>query len=180
MRFLIDFVNLLLLFWCPADMAPGGGACVDRYEAPNVEGEAPMVMVSAVDAQLWCELRGKRLCREREWDFACFEAAVEEPCNNDKMWKPWDRKTANSPTEVARLWQGSPSGAYKGCRTPSGIFDLRGNVEEWVVSSEGRDWPFTLKGGWWAKTTPCYKSNDAHEPAFKFYQVGFRCCLTPW
>jgi sulfatase modifying factor 1 len=175
---LIQLIQVFLVFWCPADMAPAGLACVDRYEAPNIEGAKPMVMQSALDAIAWCEARGKRLCSEREWDLACFESG--STCNNDKMWKPWDRKTANSASEVARLWQGTPSGAYKGCRTPWGVYDLKGNVEEWAVSSEGRDWPYTLKGGWWAKTTACYKSNDAHEPEFRFYETGFRCCLTPW
>ncbi len=160
---------------CPEDMAEAWLSCMDRYEAPNVEGGRPMVMQSALDAQEWCGERGKRLCTEWEWDWACSESGG--PCNNDKRWMEWDRKTANSKSEVARLWQGSASGAYRECRTPSGIFDLRGNVEEWVVAYEDRDWPYTLKGGWWAKVTPCHRSNDAHEPSFKFYETSFRCCL---
>lgn len=175
---------VVLLLWlldtygpsCPADMAPSGFACVDRYEAPNVEGQRPMVMQSAADGVKWCEARGKRLCTENEWQWACW--ASSGPCNNDKRWLPWDRETANSAKEVARLWQGSVSGAYPQCRTASGIFDLQGNVEEWTVSAEGRDWPYTLKGGWWAKVTACHKSNDAHEPQFRFYETGFRCCTS--
>jgi len=165
----------LLTPTCPEDMAPAGLTCVDRYEAPNVAGVKPLVMQSAEGAIAWCEARGKRLCHEGEWEWACYQAG--EPCNNDKQWQHWDRTTANSPREVARLWQGSPSGAYPDCRTPNGIFDLRGNVEEWTISKSDRDWPYTLKGGWWAKVTACHKTNDAHEPSFKFYQTGFRCCL---
>lgn len=160
---------------CPSDMAVAGLSCMDRYEAPNVEGNDPLVMQSALGAQAWCQARGKRLCSEWEWEWACHSAG--QPCNNDKMWVEWDRKTVGSDAEVRRLWQGSPSGAYPECRTPSGIYDLQGNVEEWVVSEPGRDWAVTLKGGWWAKITPCHKTNDAHEPGFRFYQTGFRCCL---
>lgn len=182
--------QLLLLFvWlldllapsCPPDMAVAGLTCVDRYEAPNIEGVNPMVMQSAEDAVAWCEAKGKRLCTETEWEWACY--AAYEPCNNDKRWMEWDRKTVDSASEVERLWQGSASGDYPECRTPSGIYDLRGNVEEWVISKKAgphtkrRDWPFTLKGGWWAKITPCHKTNDAHESTFRFYQTGFRCCL---
>jgi len=182
--------QLLLLFvWlldllapsCPPDMAVAGLTCVDRYEAPNIEGANPLVMQSAEDAVAWCEAKGKRLCTETEWEWACY--AAYEPCNNDKRWMEWDRKTVDSASEIKRLWQGSASGDYPECRTPSGIYDLRGNVEEWVISKKAgphtkrRDWPFTLKGGWWAKITPCHKTNDAHESTFRFYQTGFRCCL---
>ena len=162
-------------------MAINGSTCIDRYEAPNLAGARPMVMQSAVSAVKWCEARGKRLCAEDEWETAC--RASSEPCNNNKRWLPWDKETANSAKEVERLWQGSLSGAYAECRTPNGVFDLRGNVEEWVVSkpkgpyTKARDWPYTLKGGWWAKVTPCHKTNDAHDPEFRFYQTGFRCCL---
>jgi sulfatase modifying factor 1 len=173
---------ILLLSWllellapeCPPDMGAIGFVCMDRYEAPNIEGANPMVMQSAVDAIVWCGARGKRLCTEWEWEWACYQTG--EPCRNDQQWMEWDRKMVSSPSEVERLWQGAPSGSYPECRTPSGIYDLRGNVEEWVVSP-GRDWPYGLKGGWWAKVTPCHRINDAHEPEFRFYETGFRCCL---
>lgn len=165
---------------CPADMAPAGWTCVDRYEAPNIEGALPMAMQSAEDGVKWCRERGKRLCTETEWETAC--RASSGPCNNDKQWRPWNRKTVDQPSEIARLWQGVASGLYPECRTPSGIFDLRGNVEEWVVSKpagprvKARDWPYALKGGWWSKITACHKVNDTHEPSFRFYETGFRCC----
>lgn len=178
-RTLHQIVQLILLFWCPADMAPAGLACMDRYEAPNVEGADPTVVVSAVEARAWCADRGKRLCTEDEWDLACLESTTDR-CNNDKRWRPWDRRTVNTPAEVARIWQGTPSGSMPECRTPWGVHDLTGNVEEWVEAHEGRDWPVTLKGGWWAKRTACLKSNDAHPPSYRLYQTGFRCCKTPW
>ena len=39
---------------CPADMALADGFCIDLYEAPNLPGERPLVMESAVSAQQWC------------------------------------------------------------------------------------------------------------------------------
>lgn len=173
-----------LLFWflsvyappCPYDTAPIGTSCIDLHEAPNIFGAKPMVMQSALDGETWCMFSGKRLCTEREWESACKES--NEPCNNDKIWKPWSRITANSDKEVQRLWQGTVSGAYPQCRTATGVYDLQGNVEEWVLSSKGRAWPYTLKGGWWAKRTACHRSNDFHEPTFRFYQTGFRCCVS--
>jgi sulfatase modifying factor 1 len=143
---------------------------MDKYEAPNIEGALPMVMQSAIDAQIWCKERGRRLCTEDEWDIACGLSGG--PCNNDKQWIPWSKNWRYN-----KLWQGSKSGSYVLCRTPNGVYDLMGNVEEWVVSRKGRDWPYTLKGGFWAHAvSSCRKSNDFHEPTFRFYETGFRCC----
>lgn len=176
----------LLATWvqiaCPSDMVPVGTFCVDIYEAPNIEGQPPMVMQSALDGQKWCQARGKRLCTEGEWERAC--AGTEGPCNNVKQWLPWDpdmfEPKANPWPEVKRLWQGGLAGAYPKCRSNAGAYDMRGSVEEWVVSRRGRDWPYTMKGGFWSKNTSCRGSNDAHEPTFRFYETGFRCCLTPY
>ena len=49
-------------------MARVYGFCVDRYEAPNVAGEFPLVMENAYTAEAWCQRRGKRLCGEDEWE----------------------------------------------------------------------------------------------------------------
>ena len=179
---------------CPPDMARVGGFCIDRYEAPNVEGALPLVMQSLVDAEAWCEERGKRVCRESEWEAACHSrdkrtySRGNDPsdltsCNNGHRWIPFDidrfAKPKTQAAEVARLFRASPSGSFPDCRTPEGVFDLDGNVEEWVIAERpGHPWRGTLKGGFWAKPFPtCNASNDVHEPTFRFYETGFRCCL---
>ena len=79
-----------------------------------------------------------------------------------------------------RLWQGAPSGAFDSCVSPFGIYDMMGNVEEWVTSRKHRKHPGALMGGFWAKPwTGCRGTNDAHEPTFTFYETGFRCCSEP-
>lgn len=160
---------------CSVDMVNVVYFCIDKFEAPNMDGEFPMVMQSAIGGQAWCNERGKRLCTEDEWETACRLSNINE-CNNDKTWIPWSFSTSNPWPEVKRLWQGSRAGGYGSCRTFTGIHDLIGNVEEWTVSRKGRDWPFTLKGGFWAKKSSCSASNDAHEPTFMFYESGVRCC----
>jgi formylglycine-generating enzyme required for sulfatase activity len=61
-----------------------------------------------------------------------------------------------------------------------GVFDMMGNVEEWVTTRKGRRFPGALMGGFWAKPwTGCRGTNDAHEPGFVFYETGFRCCAEP-
>lgn len=170
--------------------------CMDAYEAPNAQGAKPLVMQSSHDAAAWCAARGKRMCNEIEFESACEGpelrpwpygwAADGEACNSHKPWRPFSAETLYKggeamENELAKLWQGEPSGSRARCATREGIHDLVGNVEEWVTSRPSRTWvPVTLIGGFWSKPwTGCRGANDAHEPAFRFYETGFRCCKAP-
>lgn len=184
---------------CPPDMALAAGFCIDRWEAPNQPGEKPLVMQSAVHAEQWCAKNGKRLCTEHEWDIACEGPAqttypygdthVAGRCNDDKSWKPvnestlatWPSPAAQS--EVDKLWQGSPSGAHAECVSGYGVFDMTGNVEEWVIRTKPHvnSYPHVLKGCYWAgcfggSKPACQSTNPAHADGFMFYETGFRCC----
>jgi len=169
--------------------------CMDMYEAPNVRGAKPYVMRTFHQATAWCQERGKRLCSEQEFETAC-EGAQQLPyfygwqvdgsiCNTRKPWLAFDASALDGGGDRAnkesdRLWQGATSGEFERCRTPDGISDLLGNVEEWVVSRKGRRYPGALMGGFWAKPwVGCRGTNDAHQPSFAFYEVGWRCCADP-
>jgi formylglycine-generating enzyme required for sulfatase activity len=173
----------------------GVAVCMDQFEAPNQRGAKPFVMKSFNAARRWCEERGKRMCSEQEWELAC-EGAERRPlaygwkvdrsvCNSGKSWRPFDAAKLiaggeSAQQEVQRLWQGAPSGSHLACVSPFGIFDMMGNIEEWVATRKGRRWPGALMGGFWAKPwTGCRGTNDAHEPTFAFYETGFRCCADP-
>jgi len=169
--------------------------CMDQYEAPNRAGERPLVMTDFRQATKWCEQRGKRLCTEQEFETACEGPRLQpyfygfqvdaSVCNSGKPWLQFDGDALNAggdkaKKEVERLWQGAASGAFGRCRTSDGIYDLLGNVEEWVVARKGRRYPGALMGGFWAKPwTGCRGTNDAHQPGFVFYEVGWRCCGDP-
>ena len=49
--------------------------------------------------------------------------------------------------EMDRLWQGVRSGSQPGCRSPFGVYDLTGNVDEWTRSVHDGERPSILKGG---------------------------------
>ena len=66
------------------------------------------------------------------------------------------------------------------CRSGFGVFDMTGNVDEWVVSDEPprekSKWA-GLKGGAWGHVrSQCRPMTYSHEPEFTYYFVGFRCC----
>lgn len=169
--------------------------CMDQFEAPNIKGKRPLVMQSFRSAQRWCSARKKRLCTEQEWELGCegserrplaYGWAVDKTaCNSDKSWRAFDVTALKAGGEEAqreleKLWQGSPSGKYLTCVSTYGIYDMMGNVEEWVASRSSRKFPGALMGGFWAKPwTGCRGTNDAHEPTFEFYETGFRCCADP-
>jgi formylglycine-generating enzyme required for sulfatase activity len=172
-------------------------ACVDRHEWPNEAGERPVVMAKFTEAEESCKSAGKRLCTEAEWELACEGPRMQpwpygwaqdaEACNSVKTYRPYDEQklvsgdAAVRAAEVARLWQGEPSGSRPRCVSPFGVADMVGNVEEWVVTSRP-EWPYRsgLKGGFWSKAwAGCRGTNERHAPGFRFYEIGFRCCKDP-
>ncbi|MBX3225968.1 MAG: SUMF1/EgtB/PvdO family nonheme iron enzyme [Labilithrix sp.] len=167
--------------------------CIDRYEYPNKKGEFPVILVSWYEARDTCASLGKRLCKEEEWTFACEgEEALPYPsgyirdhaaCLNDRPWKQFDdsayrpRSGEKAKAELDRLWQGLPSGARPLCKSPFGVYDMAGNVDEWTRSTTATERQSTLKGGYWGPVrTRCRPATKAHDEHHIFYQQGFRCC----
>ncbi|AUX43895.1 uncharacterized protein SOCE26_053510 [Sorangium cellulosum] len=184
---------------CPPDMAHVDAYCIDRFEAPNVEGALPLVMESAVSAHAWCEERGKRLCTEDEWDAACKgpegyvypygDTHEADRCNDGKTWRAPDEAALNTwpseeaMAEVQALYQAEPSGSRPGCVSAFGVYDMTGNVEEWVVRTRYHvnEYPHILMGCYWSgcfggAKPRCGSTNPAHADGFRFYETSFRCC----
>jgi hypothetical protein len=170
--------------------------CIDRYEYPNRRGEYPLILVNFYEGGLLCGAQNKRLCSEDEWTFACEgEEAQPYPngytrdadaCVVDHTARKYDssalsfRNEKRTMRELDRLWQGEPSGHRPGCKSPFGVYDMTGNVDEWTRSTAQSGRPSILKGGYWGPVrTRCRASTRAHGEGFVFYQQGLRCCSDP-
>jgi sulfatase modifying factor 1 len=186
--------------------------CIDRYEYPDRKGAHPATMVSWYDAEATCETRGKRLCWASEWTAAC-EGPEHTPfpygwvrdhdkCNVDNFYIDPGRSGAGRgpllmysrdggvrEAELARLDQSMPSGSLESCRSGFGVYDMTGNVDEWVTSDrpprEQSKWSGLKGGGWGHVRSQCRPMTASHDPSFFYYFVGFRCCMdaqgtTPW
>jgi formylglycine-generating enzyme required for sulfatase activity len=167
--------------------------CIDRFEYPNRKGDYPLIGVTWHEAVALCDERAERLCTEDEWTFACEgEEALPYPtgyvrdpeaCVIDRPWRPVDeealskRDSASALREVDKLWQGEASGTHPRCRSPFGVDDTIGNVDEWTRSVRPSSHQSILKGGYWGPVrTRCRPSTRVHDEGFFFYQQGFRCC----
>jgi sulfatase modifying factor 1 len=166
--------------------------CIDRFEYPNRKGEYPVIYVNWYESNQICQAQGKRLCSEEEWTFACEgEEAVPYPygyerdvdaCLVDKPWRWFDPSAYGSRKEALireldRLWQGVPAGSLPKCKSPFGVYDMTGNVDEYTKSMSSTGSPAILKGGYWGPVrTRCRPTTRAHGPEHAFYQQGLRCC----
>jgi formylglycine-generating enzyme required for sulfatase activity len=72
----------------------------------------------------------------------------------------------------------TPSGAMPGCTNAYGVYDMVGNLHEWVADPDG-----TFMGGFFMDTRlngfGCEYRTVAHPFGYHDYSTGFRCCADP-
>jgi hypothetical protein len=172
--------------------------CIDTYSWPNQAGVRPEVMNNFYQAQVKCAAVGKRMCTESEWTLACEGPEMKpfpygyvrdpDKCNGDNPWDHPDmtKVAKRDPTELARLWQGVPSGTQPQCVSDYGVHDLPANNDE-VVASEtftsnwrGKYDSVHTGGPWYTGVrNQCRPKIYTHDEGFYYYYLGFRCCAEP-
>ena len=144
------------------------------------------------DAQSLCKSVGKRVCWDNEWITACkgknnakypwgntvpmyipgeFDSHLA--CNFGKKYIGVDEKKIymRDKHEMARLDMREPSGSRQECKSATGIFDMTGNVEEWVRCKGKTGW--CLAGRYWSELRECTRVVQDHAPKWHYYQTGF-------
>lgn len=198
------------------NLAPSGyaglyfDAARGRYAVRPGKEEHPVVNVYWLGAARYCEWAGLRLPTEAEWEFAARGAALrafpwghkKPSCDDTVIGFDTSKQSCGPPLEGPK-----PVRSAARDRTPEGVFDLGGNVAEWVADafraayepcdgicenpivkdySPRRDETQrrVVRGGsWYMEADMCRgterQQRDHNQPAG---DLGFRCArsLRPW
>ena len=162
----------------------------------SVSGRQPWSNITKEEAEAACEKIGTgwRLCTAAEWQDLCNGSGnttfpyganyAAQSCNG------YDYTKAAGVTTLA-------TGAATACvsdqsaATGDELYDMSGNVKEWVLSTTATAGPYEMRGGAYdiasftvgTTTTAPGLQCDASVPAptttdVRLPSVGFRCCLT--
>ncbi|MDP2315203.1 MAG: SUMF1/EgtB/PvdO family nonheme iron enzyme [Pseudomonadota bacterium] len=176
------------------------------YDVPEsgvavaAEGVVPQGYISGEVAAAACAAGGKRLCSLDEWMRACggpeattypYGDTYDGAACNDSYGGGhpvvdyfgtsdgvWDGTHMNDGGINQQPGTVDATGANPGCVTPEGVYDLHGNLHEWIEDPAG-----TFKGGFYADAAlngaGCGYTTTAHSIDYHDYSTGFRCCKNP-
>lgn len=172
-----------------------------RYMALNRRGRMPQAYINQHQAAAACEAAGKRLCTSTEWVQACKgkrpttwpygEKHHPARCNDSgvsPMHLFYSAEFGGPPPKSAFNWTRlndgrfnrpkgtcAPSGRFSRCTNTFRIYDMVGNLHEWVADPGG-----TFRGGYYLDVRTngegCEYRTTAHGPGYHDYSTGFRCC----
>ena len=137
--------------------------CIDVFEFPNKPCELPMVWTPPTWAKKVCELQGKRLCAQTEWNIACrgdpgggddwryaYGNKVDiEICHTNLRHRTQCNAHDAKSAFATCTTDTEPSGSFPKCRSRFGVFDQHGNVAEVMMRREGDAVVTQLKGSAW-------------------------------
>jgi len=176
---------------------------LEGYRAISKENVVPQGYISGAEGERACHASGKRLCTIDEWERGCRGPSGRHyPYGNDRLPGTCnDTPRARHPVVEAaekmhipdtKMWSEGmqlsiinqlpdsllPTGSKSGCVTEEGLFDMVGNLHEWVADADG-----TFRGGYYMDTSQngegCSYRTSAHDFDYHDYSTGFRCCMDP-
>ncbi|WP_374687593.1 SUMF1/EgtB/PvdO family nonheme iron enzyme, partial [Promineifilum sp.] len=190
---------------CPRPDRAGATYYQAYYGNPDFD-DYPVINVSWYDAAAFCEWRGARLPTEAEWEFA----ASFDPIEQVKYRFPWGDSFDGNRLNFCDVncqredrggeWDDgyrdtAPAGSYPDGRSPTGVYDMMGNVMEWVGDWYDFDYyeeiadtnPMgpvegqykSLRGGSWLSPPDDLGVivRDNFDPTVSQANLGFRCAM---
>lgn len=165
---------------CPAGMRlVEDRVCIDIYEAPNIVGAEPVTDINQFGAAGWCGGKGKRLCEPDEWEAGCQGPDGHRFPYGDRPV----RGACNIGVMMGEDAHPERIGSRPYCVSGYGLYDMIGNVSEYIGSGWGsEDTTVDIRGASFRDQRldgfDCSTGGPKH-PVLKGDYVGFRCCADP-
>ncbi|MBV9462707.1 MAG: SUMF1/EgtB/PvdO family nonheme iron enzyme, partial [Verrucomicrobiae bacterium] len=160
------------------------------YEGQELTGSCPVFNVSWWDAWAYAAWSGKRLPTEEEWELAMSGGKQKFPWGN--TLEPTDFNSGDDydvdPAKAGQVdgfvkW--APVGSFKEDKSPYGVMDMAGNVQEWTQTAAPHEHlpseqVYVIRGA--SYQTPASEVKDGIflrvrtvTPRRQLPFVGFRC-----
>lgn len=159
------------------------------YGKPGAANE-PVVHVTYQEAELYCRWAGKRLPTDAEWGEAAYTEKRSQPSGGFVSGKTYVFPTGDTPkganclgdcglvnTVSHAVTSRGKGHALTGTTLQgvNGLFDMGGNVWEWVDSGPGNE-KRTRGGSWWYGSVNMRNDHVQSKPAsMSAVYIGFRC-----
>jgi len=143
-------------------------AKVRPHQYPEDKHNYPVVGPSWYEAHRFCEMLGKRLPTEQEWE--------KSARGTDGRRFPWGDIFDPTKANTGRRYGGmTPVDKFPEGRSPYGVYDLVGNIWEWTASEDGGN--KVVRGGLWFDGVIGTKASyrNAFPPGKHLEYLGFRC-----
>ena len=172
-------------------------------KAVTRSGVTPQGYISKNEAEAACKAARKRLCNGEEWERACRGKKPTAFPYGDERKSGYCNDIGHAPLQSLHPDLGEnvyasaaamndprineapntvvPTGSFTHCRNAFGVYDMVGNLHEWVA--DVRDGTRgTFRGGYYQDThlngDGCAYRTTAHDVSYHDYSTGFRCCAS--
>ena len=185
---------------CDPPQVAGSATRLSYYGNPQF-ADYPVINVNWEQANAYCEWREARLPTEAQWEKAArgmdgriYPWGEEFSCRKGNFDDDiqFDDDVVPGGPDCDGYVDTAPVGSYESGKSPYGVYDMAGNVWEWVsdwhdaypgntISNDNYGTKYkVVRGGAWGYTDDVLRSDYryGYVPAHTDNYIGFRCSLS--